>query len=156
MSEPYEEMVAGETMLRLPPGVRHELLCTRLHSLLIHCLSGRADLEVRAPRSVIELAMGTLLRPDLAVVNASDGSVWLAIEVVSSEDHRADTVVKKAVYEDSRIPRLWMVDPRYDNVEVYHTSEYGLMLKAILAGRELLTDDALPGFHTVIHDLFHP
>ena len=38
-----------------------------------------------------------------------------------------------------------MIDPRYDNVEVYHSNEYGLILKGILAGHELLTEKLLPG-----------
>jgi len=50
---------------------------------------------------------------------------------------------------------LWMVDPRYDNLEVYHASEYGLMLKNILAGPERLTEKLLPEFELGIADLFH-
>ena len=53
-----------------------------------------------------------------------------------------------------RLPRLWMVDPRYDNVEVYHSNEYGLILKSILAGHELLTERLLPEFELTIKALF--
>jgi hypothetical protein len=63
-------------------------------------------------------------------------------------------VLKKQLYEAVRLPRLWMVDPRYDNVEVYHASAYGLMLKGILAGAERLTDQLLPEFATGIAELF--
>ena len=31
MSEPYEEILEGETRLRPPPGARHEEICRRLH-----------------------------------------------------------------------------------------------------------------------------
>jgi Uma2 family endonuclease len=64
--------------------------------------------------------------------------------------------VKKTVYEDFKLPRLWMIDPRYDNVEVYHASEYGLVLKAILAGKEILDERLLPEFQISIADLFRP
>lgn len=47
-----------------------------------------------------------------------------------------------------------MIDPRYDNVEVYHGSEYGLMLKGILAGRESLTEKLIPEFQIIIATLF--
>ena len=77
-----------------------------------------------------------------------------AFQIVSSDDHRADTVVKKQLYEEVKLPRLWMIDPRYDNVEIYHGTEYGLMLKAILAGREILTEPLLPEFQIVIAALF--
>jgi len=106
------------------------------------------------PRSEVRLSSDTELRPDLALITVATGKLWLAAEIVSSDDHRADTVVKKQLYEDSKLPRLWMIDPRYDNVEVYHGSQYGLILKGILAGREVLTENLLPEFQLTIADLF--
>ena len=47
-----------------------------------------------------------------------------------------------------------MVDPRYDNVEIYHSTEFGLQLKGILAGREVLVEKLVPQFRFVIADLF--
>ncbi len=105
-------------------------------------------------RTVVEVRTGTLIRPDLSIVDIHTGKLWLAVEVVNSEDHRPDTVVKKALYEEIELPRLWMVDPRYDNVEVYQAAEFGLTLKTILAGQELLTDESLPLFRIKIADLF--
>lgn len=52
------------------------------------------------------------------------------------------------------MPRLWMIDPRYDNVEVYHDSEYGLVLKGILAGSETLTESLLSAFRITMTELF--
>jgi Uma2 family endonuclease len=65
-----------------------------------------------------------------------------------------DTVLKKDIYEAIKLPRLWMIDPRYDNIEVYHASAYGLVLKGILAGREVLTESLLPEFELAVADLF--
>ncbi|MCX8156948.1 MAG: Uma2 family endonuclease [Verrucomicrobiae bacterium] len=150
----YEEVVDGETLLRYPPGPRHELICERLHALVAEALEGVTTsrlLEVRAP---IELRPGTIVRPDITLVTSATGKAWLIAEVVDSDDHRADTVVKKNVYEEARLPRLWMVDPRYDNVEVYHGSPYGMALRHILAGRERLTEALLPKLGITIRDLF--
>jgi len=47
-----------------------------------------------------------------------------------------------------------MVDPRYDNVEFYHGTPYGLALKAILAGRESLNEALLPNFVLTVAELF--
>jgi len=88
------------------------------------------------------------------LVTAATGKLWLAVEIVSSDDHRMDTVVKKQIYEAIKVPRLWMMDPRYDNAEVYHSTEYGLMLKGILAGREVLAEPLIPEFQMVITELF--
>ena len=94
------------------------------------------------------------MAPDLSLVVAATGKLWLAAEIVGTTDHRVDTVIKKQIYEQLKLPRLWMVDPRYDNVEVYHASAYGLMLKEILALREVLTEKSLPEFQVTIADLF--
>jgi Uma2 family endonuclease len=46
------------------------------------------------------------------------------------------------------------VDPRYDNVEVYHRVVHGLTLKAILAGQEVLSESELPLFALTMTELF--
>ena len=154
MSEPYEEIVDGETISRSPPGVRHERICAHLHAKVTGSLVGVSVSRLLAPRSFVQLKVGTMLRPDLALVTAATGKIWLAAEIVSSDDHRIDTVTKKAIYEDLNLPRLWMIDPRYDNVEIYHSSQYGLVLKYMLAGHELLTEKLLPEFQMDVSELF--
>ena len=154
MSEQYEEIVEGETCLRMPPGARHEAICTRLHELIAASLANIATTRLLPRRSVVQIASGTLVRPDLALVTLATGKIWLAAEIISSDDHRPDTVTKKQIYEELNIPRLWMIDPRYDNVEVYHGSQYGLMLKRILAGRETLTEQLLPTLQVTVAELF--
>ena len=140
--------------MRMPPGARHEVICTRLHELIAASLANIATTRLLPRRSVVQIASGTLVRPDLALVTVATGKVWLAAEIISSDDHRPDTVTKKQIYEELNIPRLWMIDPRYDNVEVYHGSQYGLMLKRILAGRETLTEQLLPTLQLTIAELF--
>lgn len=154
MSDPYEEIVEGERVLRLPPGVRHEVICQRLHA---HVAAGIAPLKTTRllpPRSMVELATGTMIRPDLTLVTVATGKIWLVAEVISKEDHQTDTVMKKLIYESSSVPRLWMVDPRYNNVEIYHGTPYGLALKNILGGRDLLTEDLIPILQISMADLF--
>jgi Uma2 family endonuclease len=154
MSEPYEEIVDGETVLRDPPDARHETICACLHETVGACVAALTSTRVLPPRSIVQLSPGTLIRPDLALVAAATGRLWLAAEVVNSRDHRLDTVRKKLLYEESRLPRLWMIDPRYDNVETYHTGPYGLALTRILAQHETLTEKLLPGFTLTMADLF--
>ena len=156
MSEPYEEIFAGEVTLRLPPGQRHELICSRLHTAIRTKVAKITSTRLLEPRTSVEMAQSTRLCPDLALVTAATNKLWLAAEIVSSEDHHADTVIKKELYETNKVPRLWMIDPRYGNVEVYHATPYGLALKNILAGREVLSEELLPEFALVIADLFAP
>lgn len=156
MSEPYEEKLQGEVTLRLPPGARHELICARLHAAIKASVANFPGTKLLEPRSAIRIDATNLLRPDLALATATTGKVWLVAEVISSEDHHADTVEKKQIYEAMKLPRLWMIDPRYNNVEIYHASEYGMRLETILAGSDVLTEKLLPEFQMAIVDLFAP
>ena len=154
VSRPYEEMLNGQKLVRAAPGARHELICDRLYQLLLASVTDHSGVSLPVPRTIIPLSPATQVCPDLTLLNAASGAIFLAVEIVSRDDHRADTVVKKELYEKIRVPRLWMVDPRYDNVEVYHSMEFGLRLEAILAGREVLAEKLLPEFAVVIAELF--
>src|SRR4249919_3728427 len=100
MTEPYEEFVNGERLLRLPPRPRHEDILRRLHRRVAHCLAALASTRLLSARSAVQVASKTLLRPDLALVTAATDKLWLVAEVVSSDDHHADTVDKKGIYEE--------------------------------------------------------
>ncbi len=154
MSQTYAEILNGAPLARRAPGARHELICGRLHQWVRASVANFAGARLLFPRAEVRLSMKHTVCPDLALVAAATGKMWLAAEIVSSDDHQTDTVTKKQIYEETRLPRLWMIDPRYDNVEVYHTNEYGLILKGILAGRELLTERLLPEFQLTITELF--
>lgn len=95
-----------------------------------------------------------MVRPDLALVAAATGKLYLAAEIIHSGNHRADTVVKKSIYEDINVPRLWMIDPRYDNLEIYEGTSYGLALRGIIAGAETVRETILPRLRLTVAELF--
>lgn len=154
MSQPYEEVVDGATLPRSAPGERHEQICRRLHHEMAAGVNGLASTQLLAPRTKVQVTRKTFLCPDLALVAAASGKLFLAVEIVSREDHQTDTVTKKEIYEQIRVPRLWMVDPRYDNVEIYHSFEHGLKLHGILAGSEMLSEKLIPQFKLTVAELF--
>ena len=152
--EPYEEIINGETLLRAAPGARHERICAFLHGAISAALISNSVTAILGPRSIIQLSAGTMVRPDLSLVTIATGKPWLIAEIINSADHRADTVIKKALYEDLNVPRLWMIDPRYDNLERYEGTPYGLVLRGILTGREVLRESLLPQLGLRIEELF--
>jgi len=154
MSRPYEEILDGASLPRSAPGARHETICDRLHALMTASVANLPSTQLLAPRTKVQVSHSTAICPDLALVTVATGKLWLAVEIISRDDHRTDTVVKKELYEKIHVPRLWMIDPRYDNVEIYHSTEWGLALKGILAGREILTETLIPEFQIAIAELF--
>jgi Uma2 family endonuclease len=154
MSDAYEEIVNGERLLRLPPRPRHEQILARLHQRVAEAIASLSSTRLLDPRTGIQVSATSLIRADLALVTEATGKLWLAAEVISADDHHADTVEKKSLYEEIKLPRLWLVDPRYDNVEVYHGTQYGLTLKQVLAHRDVLIEPLLPDFQVALHELF--
>lgn len=154
MTHYYEEIVQGESLWRRPPGTRHEQVCERLHTHVATSLQADNASRLLGPRSIVQLVPGTLIRPDLVLVTIATGKPWLIAEIIDSTDHSSDTVTKKSIYEETRLPRLWMIDLRYDNVEVYHGTQYGLALRTILAVRESLTEKLLPELNLTLAELF--
>ena len=154
VSIPYEEILDGTTLPRSAPGGRHEQICERLHAAMKASVANLGSTQLLAPRTKIRVAHSTTICPDLALITMATGKLWLAVEIIHTGDHHADTVIKKEVYEHVRVPRLWMIDPRYDNVEIYHSTEFGLALKGILAGNEVLVEKLVPEFQFVIAELF--
>lgn len=154
MSRPYQEILNGEPLPRSAPSVRHEQICARLHCEMAASVAGMTGVKLLEPRTQVQLSRVTAFCPDLALVTAATSKLFLAVEIVSRDDHQMDTVTKKEAYEQLRVPRLWMVDPRYDNVEIYHSFEFGLKLHGILAGRELLQEKLVPTFNLTVAQLF--
>jgi Uma2 family endonuclease len=154
MSQPYEEILDGASLPRSAPGARHEMICQRLHAAMAASVANFSGTQLLAPRTKIQVTRSTMICPDLALITTATGKLWLAVEVVQTGDHHADTVIKKEIYESNRVPRLWMIDPRYDNVEIYHSTEFGLALRGILAGSEVLSEKLVPEFQFVIAELF--
>ena len=154
MSQPYEEVLDGASLPRSAPDARHELICERLHAAMTASVANLSTTQLLAPRTRIQVSRVTAIRPDLALLTMATQKLFLAVEIITRGDHNADTVVKKDIYEQIRVPRLWMVDPRYDNVEIYHCTEWGLKLKGILAGSEILSEQLIPEFQMIVAELF--
>ena len=161
MSEAYEELIQTEPFHRQSPSLAHELLVDRLHRLVASALPLNSTLQLLPPRTELVLSEDTRVRPDLTVVRAAQGErpdqaalLYLVAEVLLPGDHHVDTVIKKQLWADALLPRLWMVDPRYRNVEVYACGEYGFTLSDILANHHPLTDPHLPGLSCPMDRLF--
>jgi Uma2 family endonuclease len=154
MSRAYEEILDGAALPRSAPSVRHEMICERLHRAMAASVANLGSAQLLAPRAKVQVSRSTAICPDLAIIMTATSKLWLAVEIVHTGDHHADTVIKKELYEHIHVPRLWMIDPRYDNVEIYHSTEFGLALKGILAGSEILSEKLIPEFQIVIAELF--
>ena len=154
MADPYEEVLDGRPLIRGPINGPHELLCDRLHSWVGETLPHNSALHLLRRRSLVKLRPDTEIRPDLALMRRNDPRLYLAVEVLQNSDRHPDTVIKKNILAACLVPRLWIVDGRYQNIEIYVTNGGHFRLETILTVDDVLSDAALSGGRYLLSDLF--
>jgi Uma2 family endonuclease len=76
----------------------------------------------------------------------------IIVEVLSPGSVKKDRITKKKIYERSKVPEFWIVDPSYRNVEIYQLKgeayelvdffeESGTVKSSVLVGFELSLDN---------------
>ncbi|MGH8998891.1 MAG: Uma2 family endonuclease [Acidimicrobiia bacterium] len=110
------ELVGGAIVMTPAPEPTHQLVSARLLRLLEDAVfEGHAvfhapiDLDLHGEQRV---------QPDLVVVPWSSVGdkrltlpVLLVVEIVSAGSRTHDTVTKRAVYAEARIPAYWLINP---------------------------------------------
>jgi len=154
MKEPYEELIEGELVFRFGPSETHEMVCVRLYEHINLAIKPETPVKLLPIRAQVKYDSKTILRPDITLITKAGSKIWLIVEIIDADDHHTDTVIKKSLYEERKLPRLWMVDIRYQNVEIYHQTTYGFSLQRMYIDKEILTDISLPGFELPVYKLF--
>lgn len=110
------ELVDGTLIVTPAPSRRHQLVSSRLTSLLDrHC---PADLLVLTAPTDVRLTDDTVLQPDLLVVPRDEFDdetrplrPLLVVEILSPSTRHVDLALKRARYEAAACPAYWVIDP---------------------------------------------
>ncbi len=95
-----------------------------------------SSLDFRPTRSVS-------LRPDLLICRRSDAGPHLlqsppllAVEVLSPSTRTTDVVLKRALYEQHRVPSYWLLDPTHHELTVLELTDSGYACRAVVQAKE--------------------
>lgn len=160
------QLVAGEVIMNDPKPV-HALLQARLITAIGTWIeAGDRRGIVIAPTS-LTLDEHNVYGPDVLWFSEErrpadlrrypDGVSDLCVEIRSPGTWRYDIGTKRAVYERSGLPELWLVDDRAETVLVYRRSEgsSGSFDVALELGRdEILVSPHMQGFEVPLERLF--
>lgn len=128
------ELLAGALLVTPAPSLAHQVVATRLASLLTSGLAG-SDATVVAV-GAIQRGKHTQLQPDVLVCppglrpTASwrdIGDWWLAAEVLSPSSRLCDREVKREAYLALGVQEYWIVDPDSSSVEHWTRAESGIV-----------------------------
>jgi Uma2 family endonuclease len=118
------ELLDGMLLVTPSPGVPHQVVTNRLQYLLTAAVQQYA--YVVGP-GVVTLPPGTQLQPDILVYPATYAvdikwqdvhEHWLAVEVLSRSSRVYDRDFKRDAYFALGVTEVWLVDLRYQRVEV--------------------------------------
>ena len=120
------ELLDGVLLVTPAPGVRHELVVSRIVAILVSALQIPGHALVFG-RGAVSLPPRTQLEPDVLVVGArmprtdkwADISErWLAVEVFSRSSRVYDREFKRDAYLALGVSEVWLVDKEDRSVEV--------------------------------------
>ena len=130
------ELLEGLLIVTPAPSFNHQLVATRLATMLSLALGDAADVVAIG---AIQQGDNTQLQPDILVLPGGDHpddwreihGWWLAVEVMSPSSRVYDREVKRAAYLALGVQEYWLVDRRARSIEVW---------KPDLPSGEIVTD----------------
>ena len=122
------ELIDGLLVAVSPQGPLHAEAVTRLNTLLLPRLLGRATVRIQLPLGVGPVSEP---EPDVAVVSlatyshAHPEAAHLVVEVADSSV-ATDRLIKSRLYARHGIPEYWLLDLRRRSVEVFRAPQEGI------------------------------
>lgn len=122
------ELVWGELLVSPWPRLTHQRIVLSLAAALKAYCDAARDVEAMISPADISWGDDTLVQPDVFVIPRHEGSggdwrsvrtLLLVIEVLSPGTARHDRFTKRRLYQEQRIPTVWLVDADAGCVEVW-------------------------------------
>lgn len=159
---PRSELVAGQVIELVPPGVRHGRLVVALARRLDeHVTDLQLGTVVTDAGFILSTDPPTVRGPDIAIILASrvphplpvkffPGAPDLAVEILSPDDRPGEVVAKVADYVRAGTQAIWVLDPEAQTITVHtrdRATRYG-------AHESLEGAPVLPAFRLSVATLF--
>jgi Uma2 family endonuclease len=159
------ELIAGELRKTGPAGWKHGTVAGKLHTRLgQHVEQQQLGRVLGAdPGFLIARDPDTVRAPDIAFIHKDrlpaeepseafwPGAPDLAVEVVSPSDTLGDVDDKVKTWLDAGAAAVWVVNPKWRSVTVYHSAAD---IKTLTESDDLDGGDVVPGFRCPVRDIF--
>jgi len=160
------EIIDGEHQVTPSPNTEHQTISFNLSGLLWAYLKEHPIGRVFAAPFDVVLSSVDVVEPDLLYVSRGRldivtgkhvrGVPDLLIEIISPGTRRADSIVKRKLYERVGVSEYWAIDPRVNTIDV-HRRRTGIFAPAVelrLEDDDVLTTPLLPAFSARLAEIF--
>ena len=161
----YYEIIDGEMIRKSAPTPMHQRICRKIIVILDRYINERKSGEIFQSPVDVFLDEYNKPQPDLVYVSTekkaiitNDGIMGipdLIIEIISPTSVIRDRIEKKNLYERMSVQEFWLVDPQYEEIEIYSlkNSHYELLSAATTLEGEL-TSALFKGLTINLADIF--
>lgn len=160
------ELIDGDLYMNPSPTVTHQVISRNLIVLLdSHVRGARCGLVLGAPLDVVlgEGEKRSVVQPDILFVSNERASIVtdaeivgapdLVVEILSPNTKGRDVGIKRALYARSGVHEYWIVDPRFECIDVLF-GEGGSERRMRYEVTDRLVSAAVPGFELAVADVF--
>lgn len=153
------ELLDGVLLVTPAPAAVHQLVASRIQSLLAAALMFTGQAHVVGPGAVVRKPR-TRLEPDVLVYPSrfkprTDWPAitehWLAVEVLSRSSRMYDREFKRDAYFALGVPQVWLVDIADRSVEVSRAPEARDVVRDVIRWKVPTLDMVVP---IVLADVF--
>jgi Uma2 family endonuclease len=132
------ELFLGRVFKMSPaPNVKHQEVSGHVFSEFYQfigrkeCKVFSAPFDVRLPVSQNEGQSDTVVQPDIVVIcdlskldeHGCNGAPDIVVEILSQGNSRKELKDKFALYEASKVPEYWIIDPSNEDIIIYSLNE---------------------------------
>jgi len=158
------ELICGEVHVSPSPNTWHQIALWVLStSLGAFTATNRLGRVLFAPLDV-RLGRDTALQPDLIFISNAQahlieknfiaGAPDLVVEVLSPSTATYDRATKLALYAESGVSEVWLIDPQAATAEVLRLQGKKYFVEAALGGDQVLASTLFPGWELPLNELF--
>jgi Uma2 family endonuclease len=158
------ELFDGECIMSAMPSIRHQLIATRLASILTETVNRlQSGIVLGSPVDVV-LSSTMVFQPDVCFLShqraqINDGHKFnaspdLVVEIVSESTEERDRTFKFREYARGGATEYWIVDPEKNFIEVYQNTEKGFQLFKTFSSNDSLSTPLFPSANITLNELF--
>ncbi len=155
------ELINGEVIEMAPPSIQHQRL---LFGIAKYIDALKPDGEVFIAPIEVYLDEHNIPQPDIAWVAANSpcqieelrliGAPDLVVEILSPSTAKRDKTDKFSLYEQHGTREYWIVDPQYQQIEVWARSEDKFQRQGVFAAGDTFESAALGGKTVEVAPIF--
>jgi Uma2 family endonuclease len=145
------------------PSPAHQRIVAHLYQICAQFILAQQLGELLFAPLRVQLWPGKYREPDLVFMAAEHDDrklekYWegadLVMEIVSNDDRRRDTDVKRREYAQAGIPEYWLVDPQDETITVLYLAGQQYAVHGRFHKNDQATSRLLPGLLVNLSDIF--